>query len=164
MEIALPDPSLVILCGPAACGKTDFARAHFRETQIVSSDGCRAMIWDDEAEQTASNLAFELVHSIADKRLHVGRLTVVDSTALAPEARKDLRAIAAKHGTPCVLIAFDVTMEELLRRDAARERSVGGEVLEDHAAKFARAKERFAHEGYAAHWLLSPDDEPVVKK
>jgi protein phosphatase len=162
MEIRIPDPGLVILCGPAACGKSTFARRHFRETQTVSSDRCRGMLWDDEAKQDASHFAFELMHTIIDKRLTLRRLTVADSTALAPEARKKLREIARRHDAPCVLIAFDLPLDELERRDASRERQVGREILQEHQAKFAQARERFAHEGYAAWWRVEPGVEPVV--
>ena len=162
MEIVVPDPSLVILCGPAASGKTAFARRHFRETQVVSSDRCRAMLCDDEAEQAASQSAFELVHSIVDKRLLLGRLTVADSTALAAEARRALREIAAAHGVPGVLVGFEAPLADLVRRDAERGRRVGREVLEMQLEKFARAKEEFAQEGYAAWWLVGPQDRPVV--
>src|ERR1043165_3362479 len=37
-------PSVVVLCGPAGCGKSTFAARHFRPTQIISSDHCRALV------------------------------------------------------------------------------------------------------------------------
>lgn len=162
MDIAVPDPSLVILCGPAASGKSAFARTHFAETRIVSSDRCRALLWDKEEEQAASHLVFELMHSIIDKRLFLRRLTVADSTALAPDARKELRTIAERRQVPSVLIAFEVPMEELRSRNASRDRRVPDEILAEHAEKFARALERFPHEGYAAWWTLRPGDTAKV--
>src|SRR5438445_9081066 len=57
MVVRVPDPSLVVLCGPAGSGKTTFARRHFRDTAIVSSDRCRAMIADDEANIRVSREA-----------------------------------------------------------------------------------------------------------
>jgi protein phosphatase len=67
--IAIPRLALVLLVGPSGCGKSTFARRHFGATEVVSSDACRAMIADDEADQTASGAAFEVLHLIVEKRL-----------------------------------------------------------------------------------------------
>ncbi|HUW31381.1 MAG TPA: AAA family ATPase, partial [Planctomycetota bacterium] len=69
MKITLPDPCLVILCGPAGCGKSTFARRHFTSTHIVSSDRCRALLADTEDARWASAEAFELFHKIIEMRL-----------------------------------------------------------------------------------------------
>lgn len=48
MTISLPRLSLVVLVGRSGSGKSTFARKHFRPTEVVSSDACRAMVCDDE--------------------------------------------------------------------------------------------------------------------
>lgn len=95
MVMVLPDPCLVILCGPAGSGKSTFAQAHFAETAVVSSDRCRALIADDEQELRVSGAAFVLFHQIIDSRLRFRRLTVADSTALHPDARRGRRVARA---------------------------------------------------------------------
>ena len=44
MTLTLPDLSLVVLVGVSDWGKSTFARKHFRPTEILSSDACRAMV------------------------------------------------------------------------------------------------------------------------
>ena len=80
-RIEIPKTSLVVLCGSAGCGKSNFASRHFRPTQVVSSDHCRAMVSDSEEDMSASRKAFKVFRLIIDSRLALGRLTVSDSTA-----------------------------------------------------------------------------------
>src|SRR5213592_2202588 len=108
MVLQVSDPSLVVLCGPAGSGKSTFARRHFQDTAIVSSDRCRAMIADDEADLRVSPDAFELFHTIIEMRVRRHRLTVADSTALQPEARATLRQIARRGRVPVIAVLFDV--------------------------------------------------------
>ena len=106
-------PSIVVLCGPAACGKSTFARRHFRPTQIISSDWARALVCDDERDQRFNAQAFALVHFLVEQRLTVNRLCVVDSTALTGQARKDLLDLAKKCQVPTTVILFNVPLESL---------------------------------------------------
>jgi excinuclease UvrABC ATPase subunit len=47
MKIKIPKLSLVVMIGVSSAGKSSFARKHFKQTEIVSSDECRAIISDD---------------------------------------------------------------------------------------------------------------------
>jgi protein phosphatase len=64
MKISIPELSLVLLVGPSGCGKTSFARKHFLPTEVVSSDFCRALVSDNENDQSATGDAFDLLHEI----------------------------------------------------------------------------------------------------
>jgi protein phosphatase len=94
MKISIPELSLVILIGPSGCGKSTFARKHFLPTEVVSSDVCRALVADDENDQTATGDAFDLLHEIVRKRLSRGKLAVVDATNVQPESRKSIIELA----------------------------------------------------------------------
>ena len=72
MLMKIPRLSLVVLIGPSGSGKSTFARRHFKATEILSSDACRAMVSDEENDQTVTNQAFELLRFIAGKRLALG--------------------------------------------------------------------------------------------
>lgn len=51
MILHLPELSLVLLVGPSGAGKTKFARRHFLPSEIVSSDTCRAMVWNNRKHE-----------------------------------------------------------------------------------------------------------------
>jgi protein phosphatase len=148
----------VILCGPAACGKSTFAARHFRPTQIVSSDKARALVCDDERDQRHSAEAFALVNFIIEQRLSLNRLCVVDSTALTPESRRSLFNLARKYGVPCVVFLFDIPLETCVNRDQARERSVGQQVIERQHRLFVQERGNIEREGFDQVIKLSEDD------
>ncbi len=68
-QIEIPEFSLVMLVGISGSGKSSFAARHFLPTEVVSSDVCRALICDDGNDQSVTRDAFELVRTIAGKRL-----------------------------------------------------------------------------------------------
>ncbi len=146
--IRLIRPSVVVLCGPAACGKSTFAAKHFRPTQIVSSDQARALVSDDERDQRFQTQAFALVHFLIEQRLSINRLCVVDSTALTLQARKSLLEIARRHHVPAVVILFDVALAACLERDTNRQRSVGAATIERQHEMFIQAKAAIREEGF----------------
>ena len=90
MEIKIPELSLVVLIGPSGSGKSSFAKKHFKFTEILSSDECRALVSDDENNQSATKDAFDVLYYIAGKRLERGLLTVIDATNVQKESRKGL--------------------------------------------------------------------------
>jgi protein phosphatase len=162
-SIRLIRPSVVVLCGPAACGKSTFAARHFRPTQIISSDHARSLVCDDEGDQRHSAEAFALVNFLIEQRLGINRLCVVDSTALTLEARKTLLDLARKHGVPCVVFLFDVPLETCIARDQARERSVGQAVIERQYRIFARERDNLEREGFDQVIKLLGDDLDKVR-
>ena len=103
--IIIPRRSLLVLCGPAGSGKSTFARhlidkhsdEDFRSTMIVSSDSCRALICDDEANQQINRDTFDLFYYIIHKRMFQNRFTIADSTALQASARHRLIEVAQQH-------------------------------------------------------------------
>ncbi|GAB4454482.1 MAG: hypothetical protein OHK0029_09130 [Armatimonadaceae bacterium] len=146
MTIRYPAVALILLVGPSGSGKSTFARNHFGETEIISSDRCRALIGDDEARQDINDDAFSLLHHWLGLRLKNRRFTVVDSTALKPSARESLLQIAAAQKVPCYALALDVPLDECLRRDAARERTVGERVVQRQYATFEQVKRELVKE------------------
>ena len=162
-SVRLMRPSVVVLCGPAACGKSTFAARHFRPTQIISSDHARSLVCDDERDQRHSAEAFALVNFIVEQRLSLNRLCVVDSTALTPEARKTLLDLARKHGVLCVVFLFDIPLEICIARDQARERSVGRPVIERQHRIFARERGNLEREGFDQVIELGEDDLDTVR-
>lgn len=64
MTINIPEPSLVVLIGPSGCGKSTFARKHFGPFEVVSSDYCRGLVSNDENDQTVTEHAFDMLHTV----------------------------------------------------------------------------------------------------
>ena len=84
MNLEIPELSLVIMVGASGSGKSTFAAKHFKPTEIVASDTCRAMVSDDPSDQSATVDAFALLNFIASARLKGGRLAVADATSVQP--------------------------------------------------------------------------------
>ena len=108
MRIEIPRLALVVLVGAAGAGKSTFARAHFKPTQVISSDVCRALVADDERDLSATPAAFEVLHLVASLRLRRGRLTVVDAVSARPADRRPLLALAAAQHCQAVALVFDL--------------------------------------------------------
>jgi protein phosphatase len=131
--IAIPDPCLVVLVGAAGSGKSTFATRHFDPSEILSSDGYRAMIAGDEADQSVTRAAFGRLHRDLGRRLGAGRLTVVDATNVDVSARRPLLKRAAAAGLDAVAIVLDLPSTIVLARNQARSgRVVDPEVVKRH--------------------------------
>ncbi|HXH02701.1 MAG TPA: AAA family ATPase [Candidatus Competibacteraceae bacterium] len=153
--LILPDLALILLIGPAGAGKSTFARRHFRPTEVVSSDACRAWVRDDEGDQAATGDAFEVLHLIVAKRLAAGRLTVVDATNVQREARRPLLALARRHHCPTVAIVFDLPEAECQARNRARpERQVTAAVVREQHRQLQRTLAGLRQEGLRAVHVL----------
>ena len=162
-RVRLIRPSIVLLCGPAACGKSTLARRLFRPTQIISSDWARARVCDDERDQRFQTQAFALVHYLTELRLGLNRLCVVDSTALTLHHRKEYLELAKRFQVPCVVFLFDVPLEKCVERDRSRERTVGRPVIERQHLAFGQTKTDIRQEGFDEIIELGDEDLDKVQ-
>lgn len=165
--IAVPDPALVLLVGPAGAGKSTLARRCFDADEVVSSDNLRARLSGSEADQSVSGLAFRILHDHVSRRLAEGRLTVVDATNVERDARRTLLDIAARAGVPSVAIVLDLPIDTYLEQNGRRPgRTVEPEVIERQTAALRSALGRggLEGEGFAAvHRLGHPEDIAGVR-
>jgi len=159
-ELGIPELSLVVLVGVTGSGKSAFARAHFRPTEVISSDFCRGLVADDENDQSATPAAFELLHYIAGKRLAGGRLTVIDATNVQPEARRELVALAREHDVLPVAIVLDLPEKLCAERNANRpDRDFGAQVLRRQRGQLRRGLKNLRREGFrTVHVLRTPEE------
>lgn len=150
--LLLPANALVMLVGASGSGKSWWARRCFRETQVVSSDRCRALVSDEEENQTVNREAFAVFYEILQQRLSLGRLTVADSTGLSDFVRERMRQIAERQGAPMHVVAIHTPLETLRENNLARSRRVPDHILELHARRFQQLIEErvLETEGYAA--------------
>lgn len=149
MNLSIPDPALVILIGASGSGKSTFAARNFRPTEVISSDKCRALVSDDENNQSATPAAFRLVHAIARERLRAGRLTVVDATNVRSESRKPLVAMARKRNVPVLAIVFNLPEDVCLQQNGNRShRSLPADVIHRQYVQMQRSLPGLAGEGF----------------
>jgi protein phosphatase len=160
MELTVPELSLVVLVGITGSGKSTFARAHFKPTEVISSDYCRGLVADDENDQSATPAAFDVLHYIAGKRLEAGRLTVVDATNVQPEARRELVLLAREHDVLPVAIVLDLPEKLCAERNVQRpDRDFGPHVIRRQRDQLRRNLKRLQREGFrTVHVLRSQAD------
>src|SRR5437660_183302 len=159
MTIEIPELALVILIGPSASGKSTFARKHFKPTEIITSDLCRALVADDENAQDATAAAFEVLHLIASKRLESGRLTVIDATNVQPESRKSLVELAKKYYCLVVGIVLDVPERVMIDRNKLRtDRTVRQDVIHRQRDQMRRSQRFLKREGFRYIFTLESEE------
>lgn len=156
----VPELALVALVGISGSGKSTFARRHFAPTQVLSSDAFRAMVADDENDQSASAAAFDALHYVAGKRLRGGRLTVVDATNLQPHARAGLVRVARDHDVLPVAIVLDVPEAVAWARTEDRaDRTFDRRVLTRMQRDLRQTLGRLAREGFRKVHVLRGVEE-----
>ncbi|MCW8217941.1 polynucleotide kinase-phosphatase [Streptomyces griseolus] len=160
-RLPVTDLSLVVLVGATGSGKSTFARAHFKPTEVISSDFCRGLVADDENDQSASGDAFDVLHHIAGKRLAAGRLTVIDATNVQSESRKRLVRLAREHDVLPIAIVLDLPEEVCLARNAERPERAGmpGHVVRRHRGELRRSLRTLEREGFRKVHVLRGEDE-----
>ena len=152
MDIALPEPCLVVLVGAAGSGKSTLSARAFAPDQVLSSDAYRGLVSGDPANQAVSKVAFTILHRELDRRLAAGLTTVVDATNVSTAARRALLRRASRHGVPAVAIVLDLDPAVVQARNATRVgRVVPAAAVEQQLAALARSLGRgdLAHEGFA---------------
>lgn len=160
MTITIPKLSLVVLIGPSGSGKSTFARRHFRPTEVLSSDACRAMVADDENEQSVTKDAFEVLRFVAAKRLALGRLTVIDATNVQPEARKPLVELARQYHCLPAAIVLDLPERVCQDRNKDRpDREFGLHVVRNQKSQLRRSLGGLRKEGFRHVFVLESPEE-----
>ena len=156
-DIVLPPSSLIALVGPAGAGKTTFAAAHFKPSEVLSSDQCRLLVSDDETDQSATAAAFAILYFIAARRARRGRLTVVDATNVRRADRQRVIWLANRYRRPAICIVFALPIEVCLGRSGARiERQVETNVIRQQWEQMPASAEAVLEEGFnSVHWFQS---------
>ena len=144
----LADPTLVVLVGPSASGKSTWAAENFAPDQVVSSDRLRAVVGEGEHDLSASADAFALLEQIVAARVGRRLTTVVDSLGLDGERRRGWRELAARHRVPCVAVAFDTSPAQCRGWNAARSHRVPAAVLNRQLAAYREVRAGLDGEGF----------------
>jgi protein phosphatase len=153
----IPEAALVLLIGASGSGKSTFARRHFLRTEIVSSDACRALVCDDEADQDATADAFQVLGLIVETRLKRGRRTVIDATNVQPWARDKLLALTRRYARPAVAIVLDTPEATCVLRCDGRQRAVAADVIAQQVRDLRRSLAKLSNEGFAEVHIVESD-------
>ncbi len=160
MTFTIPELSLVVLIGPSGCGKSTFARKHFKPTEVMSSDAFRALVSDNENDQSSTDDAFAALHFVAARRLARAKLTVVDATNVQPEARKPLVALAREYHVLPVAIVLDLPERVCHDRNRLRpDRDFGPHVIRNQRSQLHRSLRGLGREGFRHVHVLKSQDE-----
>jgi len=158
--LEIPDFALVVMIGASGSGKSTFAARHFAPTEVISSDHCRALVIDDETDQSISGDAFDLVKAIAEKRLKHRRLTVIDATNVRAADRKGWIELARRwHALP-VAVVIDPGIDTCFERNKARpNRDFGIGVVQRMASEIRKGLGGLQREGFRQVWKLTSEAE-----
>ncbi len=164
MKIQIPEFSVVVVIGTSGSGKSTFCKKHFLPTEILSSDAFRGLVSDDENRQDISGQAFEALHFVLEKRLELGRLTVIDATNVQKESRAQLLRIASKWHALKVAIVIDTPEEVCLERNKTRpDRQFGPHVIRNQYREMRRSFGAFRQERWHKTYTITPENmEQVV--
>jgi protein phosphatase len=160
MRINLPELCVVALIGVSGSGKSTFARKHFKPTEVISSDFCRALVSDDENDQSATNDAFDVLYYIAGKRLEAGRLTVIDATNVQDDARKPILNLAKEYHCLSAAIVLDLPEKICNERNEARpDRNFGPHVIPRQRQQLRKAIKQLKREGFRYIYILDSEEK-----
>jgi len=147
-DIVIPELALVAMVGISSSGKSSFAKTHFLGTEIVSSDGCRGIVSNDENSMDATKDAFELVDYIVRKRLQRGLLTVIDATHVQRDSRKSILKAARDYHCMPVAIVVNTPMDVCLERHSERpDRDFSPNVLKTQQRQLKSTLKQLKREG-----------------
>lgn len=124
---------LYILVGVPGSGKSYYAEktaaALHNDSVIVSSDQIRKELFGDEASQQDNAAVFRIFHKRIDTYLAEGKTVFADATNITLKARKPIIEIGKKHKSKIFARVFNIPVEECIKRDAERARTVGEAVI-----------------------------------
>ena len=131
-------PSLILLVGIPGSGKTTYAQEYINNKPNIvhlSSDAIRKELWGDEALQGDNNEVFSLMQSRAIAALNEGQSVIYDATNITRKDRSYIISLCPKFvKIECHIIWAPI--ETCIERDAARERTVGKEVIDRMLKRF----------------------------
>lgn len=128
---------LTVLCGIPGSGKTTWRLRNRSDDLVVCPDDIREELTEDPRRQERNGQVFALAGVRVGAALARARDVVVDATNVAREARRQWTKLAAEHDTPCRCVWIECSLEQALRRNAARDRRVPEDVIRAMASEFA---------------------------
>ncbi len=148
MDVALPSPSLVVLVGPPASGKSSWAAENFRPEQVLCADTLRGVVGEHELDLAASDDAFEILDRVLAMRIGRKLTTVVDTTGLDDARRRTYLDLAQSSGVAAVAVSFSTSGAECKRRNRERAHPVPAKAMDTMLKRYREAAPTLDAEGW----------------
>ena len=123
-------PTLIVVTGPPASGKTTVARVIARELRLpsISKDTLKETLfeeigWDDELEPKFERAALALLFAVVEAQLEVGVSVVAESNFDSDSDVEPFRQLASEHDARILQLHLERPKELLLARFAERAAS-----------------------------------------
>jgi protein phosphatase len=159
-KLCIPEWCVVLLVGPSSAGKSTFAKQHFSSTEVLSSDHFRALVSDDENDQSATQDAFDLLYLVAQKRLLRKKLCLIDATNLRPSDRRGFVDLARESGCGCAAIVLNLPLEAHLERTEQRQdRQISPSIVRAQFTEFHQHLATLKEEGFQQVYVLESLEE-----
>ncbi|MCL2186404.1 MAG: polynucleotide kinase-phosphatase [Treponema sp.] len=160
MRIELPETCLVAIVGASSSGKSTFCKKYFKPTEVLSSDFFRAIISNDENNQSVTAQAFDALHYIAAKRLELGLLTVIDATNVQKHVRAQILRLAREQNCLTAAIVLNVPENVLRERNQLRsDRNLPYNVITRQANELRKSINQLQKEGFRYVYVLSTEED-----
>jgi len=161
MRIEIPEMAVVALVGVSGSGKSTFAKTHFKPTEVLSSDYFRALVSDDENNQQVTPQAFDALYYVANKRLELGLLTVIDATNVQKEARASVLRLAKEQNCLAVAVVLDIPERVCRERNEKRpdRKDMGSHVVTHQTEQLKRSVKFLQKEGFRHVFVISSEEE-----
>ena len=131
-------PSLILLVGIPGSGKTTYAKNYIEQnsnTIHLSSDAIRKELYGDENIQGNPADVFTLMQKRAVEALNNGQDVIYDATNITRKDRASIINVCPKFAQiECHIIWASI--ETCIERDAARDRTVGKDVIDKMLKRF----------------------------
>jgi len=151
-----PDPALIVLVGAAGSGKSTWAAAHYRASEIVASDALRAVVGTGSADLDASADAFAALDLIVAARLRRGLTTVIDTLGLDDARRAAYLDAGQRAGLPCVAVHCTTQAAVCRAPNALRDRPVPTRALGQQVQRSRALAAVLSGEGWAQVLTVAP--------
>lgn len=138
-------PQVIIMVGASGSGKSSIIEQRLYGWDLVSTDLARKELYGNESIKGDGEV-FQFCNEKLRQALRIHGRVVYDATNTVPDLRKKVVDLCHDYGAYITLWVFDISKEELKRRNKQRSRQVPEEIIDKQCSKFEWPLPEEAHE------------------